>query len=168
MIKDAVLTNFKVLCGLEKMWMDVFTTNLRYYMHCNTSERMLSWTNLTWYVDRNRCERMLSWPNLKCNVNWKGCDRKISRQIWGNIWIRTDVKICCLDKIEVLFWLKKMWLEAFTTNFRFYVDCIRCGMMLSWPNLRWYVYWKRLNGRYHDQFQVLCGLEQIIKDDVMT
>jgi hypothetical protein len=27
---------------------------------------------------------------------------------------------------------------------------------------------KYLNGRYHDQFEVQCGLEQRIKDDVMT
>jgi hypothetical protein len=27
---------------------------------------------------------------------------------------------------------------------------------------------KDMNGRYHDEFEVLCGLEQIIKDDVVT
>jgi hypothetical protein len=25
-----------------------------------------------------------------------------------------------------------------------------------------------VRGRYHDQFEVLCGLNQIIEDDVMT
>jgi hypothetical protein len=27
---------------------------------------------------------------------------------------------------------------------------------------------KDMNGRFHDQFEVICGLEQMIKDNVMT
>jgi hypothetical protein len=58
--------------------------------------------------------------------------------------------------------------------------------MLCWPNISSYVDWKwcdsklsrpywsamwignYVTGSYHDHFQVLLGLQQMIEDDVMT
>jgi hypothetical protein len=58
--------------------------------------------------------------------------------------------------------------------------------MMSCPNLRcsvdltyvkeWFhdIFWSavwignEVTGRFHEQFEVLCGLEQMIEDDVMT
>jgi hypothetical protein len=30
------------------------------------------------------------------------------------------------------------------------------------------VYWKECGRKFHDQFEVLCEIEQMIEDDVMT
>jgi hypothetical protein len=31
-----------------------------------------------------------------------------------------------------------------------------------------YVVWKNVTGNFHDQFEVICGIEHMIKDDVVT
>jgi hypothetical protein len=38
---DAVMTYLEVLSELESLWQEVFTTNLRYYVDWNRSEKML-------------------------------------------------------------------------------------------------------------------------------
>jgi hypothetical protein len=66
------------------------------------------------------------------------------------------------------------------------MHCIRSEKMTSWRNIRYYVYWNRceiilydlmssamligkdVTGSFHDQFELLCGLVQMIEDDVMT
>jgi hypothetical protein len=91
-------------------------------------------------MDWNRCEIMLSWSNLNCYVDSKGCDVKLSRPIWGKMWIRTDDRRwrhdinwgdiwigtdiigCCLEKIKLLCGLESIWKEAFTINLKYYVD----------------------------------------------
>jgi hypothetical protein len=48
------------------------------------------------------------------------------------------------------------------------VDWNKCEDLLSCPNLNCYVVWKKGTGRFHDQFEVICGIEQMIEDDDMT
>jgi hypothetical protein len=112
-------------------------------MHCNRSEMILSWPKMRSYVDWNRCERMLSWPNLKCYVDWKGCDRKLSRKVLGTMWIRIDVKICCLDLIRGALLIGKDVSGSFHEQFQ-----VLCWLYQIWndvviPSLRWQVYWRR-------------------------
>jgi hypothetical protein len=47
-------------------------------------------------------------------------------------------------------------------------DWNSCEPMLSIPDLKCYVDWKDVEGKFHDQFEVLCGLDQMIEDDVIT
>jgi hypothetical protein len=35
-------------------------------------------------------------------------------------------------------------------------------------NFKYYVDWKIVKGNIHDEFEVLCGFEQMIDDDVLT
>jgi hypothetical protein len=40
--------------------------------------------------------------------------------------------------------------------------------MLSGFSLKRYVDWNDVEGKFHDQFEVQFGIEQMIEDDVMT
>jgi hypothetical protein len=97
------------------------------------------------------CEIMLSWLNMKCYVDWIGCDRKISRPIGWNVRISTDVIGWCHDLI---------WgdMSIVTDGIWCCLDQIYIAMCIG----------KNVSGIFHDQFEVLCGLEQKIWVDVMT
>jgi hypothetical protein len=47
-------------------------------------------------------------------------------------------------------------------------DSKSCECMLSWINLKSSVDWIGCACNLHDKFGLLCGLEQMIKNDVMT
>jgi hypothetical protein len=118
-------------------------TKYNFYVDWKGWHRKLSrkiWSNIWirtddvgWYLDLigdalwigTICLIMLSWHNLKCYVDWKWCDRKLSRQIWSNIWIRTDDGGLYFHLIWDALWIG--------TN---------CLIMLSWHNLKCYVDWK--------------------------
>jgi hypothetical protein len=106
---------------------------------------------LEWICDWNSCEKMQSWPNLRCYVDWKGCERKILRQIWGTMWIRTDVKGCCHDKIRGLMWKG-------TDDKGCSLDSVGGAMWIG----------KSVEGSFKDQFLIQCGLEQLRLDSLMT
>jgi hypothetical protein len=86
-----------VLCGLENIWQETFTTNVKYCVVITD--------------DRWWCHELK----------------------WGGLYIGTDVKECSHGLIWSVMWIGK--------------DVI---------------------GIFHDQFQVLCGLEHMIKDDIMS
>jgi hypothetical protein len=112
------------------------------------------WRNLRWSVDSNKCERMLYWHILKCYEDWKWYDTKISRRIWGTIWIRTDDrgwchdqilgdiwigtddKGWCHDKILCAMWIGKDVKGSFHEKFYVIYFCDRCERMLSWSSTR--------------------------------
>jgi hypothetical protein len=88
---------------------------------------------------------MLSWPNVMCNFDWNIYERKLSRQIWCNMRIGTDDRFWCHDLIwadilkgtdEIGCCLKQITIAI----------CIR----------------KDVKAIFHDKFEVLCGLEEII------
>jgi hypothetical protein len=104
------------------------------------------WDNICTPTDLNGCCHDLIWSALWIGTDVKECCHDI---IWRAMWIGKDVTgrfhdkyevHCILEQIlkyavltlfEVLSWLEKKWLEDFTTNFRYYVDCVRCKLMLS-------------------------------------
>jgi hypothetical protein len=45
-------------------------------------------------------------------------------------------------------------------------DWNSCEPMLSWSKLKFYVDWKDVGGKFHDQYEVKFGIEQMIVDDV--
>jgi hypothetical protein len=65
---------------------------------------------------------MLSWPNSRCSFDWKRCGWKLSRPIWGTIWIESDVKWCCHDLICGVMCIGKIWMEDIKNNLRHNVD----------------------------------------------
>jgi hypothetical protein len=140
-----------VLCGLESMWKELFTTNLIENLHFNRSEMMLSWHNMRCYVYWNRCEIMLSWPNWNCYVDRKECDKKLSQSIWITMWIISDDIWWCHDLNWGALWI------GYDVN-----EC--CHDQI------WSAMWtgNDVTGSFHDQYEVLCGLEQMIGDDVLT
>jgi hypothetical protein len=94
---------------------------------------------------------MLSWPNMKRNVDWILCDRKHSRPIWSTMWISWDDRGWCHDLIlgDILIGTDdNLWCH----------DQILRAMWIG----------KDVTGSCHVQFEVLCGLEQMIEDDFMT
>jgi hypothetical protein len=86
-----------------------------------------------------------------CSLDWKGCDRKLSWQIWSTMWIRTDDRGWCHD----LLW-GAMWIG---------IDVNECCHDLFWSAMR---IGKYETGSFHEQFGILCRLNQKIDDDVMT
>jgi hypothetical protein len=76
---------------------------------------------------------------------WKECESKFSRQIWANISIAKDLKGCCHD----LIW-GAMWIGT---------DVKECCHDIIWSAM-----WIRndVTGIFHEQFEVLCVLEQMI------
>jgi hypothetical protein len=54
--KECNLTKYKLMCGLEMTWQEVFKTNLKYYVEWNR-----------WYI-------MMSSPKLKCSVECNRCE----------------------------------------------------------------------------------------------
>jgi hypothetical protein len=106
---------------------------------------------LQWLFDWNSCETMLSWLNLRCYVDLNGSERKFSHQIWGTMWIGTDVKVCCHDEIWGVMWNG--------------TDDKGCCHDSFWGAM-----WigTGVKGSFHDQFDLLCGLEQIWLGSVMT
>jgi hypothetical protein len=51
---------------------------------------------------------------------------------------------------------------------RWSLDLKGCERMMSRPKLKCHVDWKYVTGSFHDQFELLCGLDQMMEDDVMT
>jgi hypothetical protein len=94
---------------------------------------------------------MLSWPNIKWNVDWNVCEIKLSLQIWCNMRIRTDDRGWCHHLI---------WCDILKGT-----DDIWCCLDQIYIAI-----WIRsdLTGNFHDQYEVLCGLEEMIDDEVMT
>jgi hypothetical protein len=136
---------------IAKMWNEVFTTNLRYYVDWNRCERMLSWPNLRFYGEYNRWYGMLSWLRLKCYGDCKRFEMKLSRPIWDTMWNGTDIAGFGHDLIWGALWIG--------------TDVKECGHDLIWIAILIGYY---VTGSFHDQYEVLCELEQMIEDDVMT
>jgi hypothetical protein len=84
-------------------------------------------------------------------VDCKVCDRKLSRTIWYAKRIRTDDEGWC----HVLSW-DALWIGTYLKE---------CFHDLIWSAVR---IGNEVSERFHDQFVVLCGLEHMIEDDVMT
>jgi hypothetical protein len=81
----------------------------------------------------------------------EGCGRIISRQFWNNICNRTDDRGWWHDLI-----FRALWIGT---------DVSDCSHDLIW-SVMWtgiFVPWSSF-----DKFEELCGLEQVIKDDIMT
>jgi hypothetical protein len=81
----------------------------------------------------------------------KGCYRKLSRPIWCDMRIWTEDRGLCLDLIWGYMWIG--------------TDDIKCWIYQLYIAIS---IGKNVTGSFHEQFEVLCGLEQMIKDDVMT
>jgi hypothetical protein len=96
-------------------------------------------------------EIMMSWPDLKYYVDCKECEKKLSRPIWITLWVRTHVIAWCLD----LTWDS---LTIGTYVNKLCHDVIWSGMWIG----------KDVTWSFLDQFEVICWLEQIIENDVMT
>jgi hypothetical protein len=81
----------------------------------------------------------------------EGCGRIISRPLWSNIWIRTDDRGWWHDLIFNALWIG--------------TDVRDCSHDLNWSAMwtEMYVPWS-----FYDKFEVIYGLEHVIKDDVMT
>jgi hypothetical protein len=94
---------------------------------------------------------MLSWPNIMYKFDWNLCETRLSRQIWCNMRIRTDDRGWCHDLI---------WADILKGT-----DEIWCGFnqITIAISIR-----KDVKAIFHDQFEVLCGLEEIIEDDILT
>jgi hypothetical protein len=86
-----------------------------------------------------------------CYVDWKRSEMNFSRKIWYNICIVTDLKGCCLHQI---------WGHM----------CIGRDVQECCHDLIWSAMWivNDVTGRFHDQFEALCGLDQLLENDVMT
>jgi hypothetical protein len=97
------------------------------------------------------CEIMLSWLSLKCYVDWKGCDIKISRSIGWHLRVSTDDIGWCND----LIW-GDMWIGIY--SIWCCLDQIYIGMCIG----------KTVTPRYHDDIEVVYGLNRIIIDDILT
>jgi hypothetical protein len=84
-------------------------------------------------------------------VNWKLCEIKLSRKIWWNMTIRPNDRGWCHDLIwcDILKWTDDIWWS---------LDQIYIAIFIR----------NYLTGIFHDQFEVLCGLEEMRDDDVMT
>jgi hypothetical protein len=63
--------------------------------------------------------------------------------IWGALCKTTDVKESCHDLIWNAMWIGNNVTGSFLDQFQVLCGLYQMKMKLSWPNLRWYVYWKR-------------------------
>jgi hypothetical protein len=95
-------------------------------------------------------EIKLSWPNLKCYLDLKIIYRKHSRPIWSTMWIRSGDRGWSHDLIWGHIWI---W----TDDTGCCLDQIYIAMWIGTD----------VRGNIHDQFEVLCGLEQVMEDDVV-
>jgi hypothetical protein len=84
------LAKYLLQYGLESMWEEAFTTNLKYY------------------VDYNRWYRMMSLHNMRCSVIGKDVNECCHDLNWSDIWTGKDVTGCSLDPFVVLCALEKM------------------------------------------------------------
>jgi hypothetical protein len=96
-------------------------------------------------------EIMLSWTNLKCYLDWKGCGSEHSWQIWNTLWNRTDDRGWCHDLIRGDMWIK-------SNDIGSCLDKIFIAMCIG----------KCETSSFHVHFEVPCGLERMILDDVLT
>jgi hypothetical protein len=84
-------------------------------------------------------------------VDWNVRDRKLSRQTWSKIWNGTDDREWCHDLNWGALWIGSDEIEWCHDKI--------CSAMWTGNDV---------TGSFHDQFEVICGLEQMIDDDVMT
>jgi hypothetical protein len=118
---DAVMNLIEVLCGLKRMWKEVFTTSLRYYVDCIRNELRQWWPNLRWYV------------------YWNIYEWKISRPIWGTMLIVTDDRGYCHDLVWSVTMIRKDVTERFYDQLLWKCDWKCCETTRSWLNLMCYV-----------------------------
>jgi hypothetical protein len=96
-------------------------------------------------------EIMLLWLNLKSYVVWKCCGKKVSRPIWSTLWNKTDDRDWWHDLI-----FGDMWIGT---------DAIGCCLDQIYITM---CIGKTVTSCFQDHFEVLCGLEGMILDDVLT
>jgi hypothetical protein len=96
-------------------------------------------------------ELKLSWPNMKCYLDWKGSYTKHSRPIWSIMWIRSGDRGWCHDLIWGHIWI-------LTDDTGCCLDQIYIAPCIG----------KDVTGSFHDQFEVICGLEQMLLDEALT
>jgi hypothetical protein len=185
MIHDAVLTKNVLLCVLERIWEEGFTTTLMYYMDLYRWYWMMFWPKLWFSLYWNRCEWMISWPNMKCYVDCKVSYRKVSRQILSTMWIRSFYRGRCHDLNWSDMWTGQDVTKSFHDQFEIIwlsTDDKEWCHDLIWHNiwiglmlndavlnkLQCYVDCIVCDRKCHVQFEVLFGLEQMIQDDDVT
>jgi hypothetical protein len=98
-------------------------------------------TDDKWWYDKN-------WT---CYVDWKEFERKFSRKIWANISTATDLEGCWHDLLWGAMWIGTNVKECCH-------DLILSAMWIG----------NDVTGSLHEQFELICGLHQMIKDDVVT
>jgi hypothetical protein len=107
-------------------------------------------TNMKYYEDQNRWYMMMSWPNLRSTLIGTDVEECWHDLNWSVMWIRTGDR----GWRHELFWTEILIgtdvKDAVLTKLQCYVDFIVCDR------------------KFHDQFEVIFGLEQMIQNDVLT
>jgi hypothetical protein len=88
---------------------------------------------------------------FKVLCGWENMLQEAFPTIWFTMWIKSDDRGWCHDLN-----LGAIWIGADSE------------IMLSWPNLMCVWIGKKITGSFHDQFEVICELDQVIDDDAMT
>jgi hypothetical protein len=72
------------------------------------------------------------------------------------------------DHFEIICGFEQIRLDSVNTKFELLCGLEQIEIMLSCPNLKCCVDWNDVTGSFYDKFEVLCELEQMLEDEVIT